>query len=118
MAMKDWVDKAKCRNDPWIQDWIKDPEHKGQDFFHDKPYIEQAKKYCENCPVRLLCLAEANSSLDTKSETGILYNSYYPKYQGVMGGTSLRQRRAFRNKTLRQAEKLARMLQMPQDKAS
>ena len=110
----DWTG-SKCAEDAALQDWINDPAHKGEDFFHDKKYADAAKKYCEDCPIRLQCLAVANAALVNEDLT----NPHFPKYQGVMGGTTLRQRRSFRTRMLKKAAELqSRFPQMPKDIAS
>lgn len=105
--MDDWVLQAKCRNDVSLQEWINDPANKGKDFFHDKKYEKQAMAYCADCPVRLLCLAEANSCLEV-THRGL---SEFPKHQGVMGGTNLRQRRAAKRKAYKKAQEFLQKIQ-------
>lgn len=107
----EWMRKSKCVNDSALQEWINDPANKGEDFFHDKKYATAAKKYCEDCPVRLQCLALANSALVNEDLT----NPHFPKYQGVMGGTTLRQRRAFRTRMLKKVAQMQASLGVPKE---
>lgn len=109
LPFEPWREKAKCRNDPALQEWIMDPANKGRDFFHDREFEQQAIRYCQGCPVSLECLAVANASLVTEDDT----TYKFPKYQGVMGGTSLRQRRRFRKKAQKRAAELRKKFGLP-----
>jgi hypothetical protein len=97
--MENWTEYAKCAKDPQIryeQTVLK------YDRFHDgnAEQLNENKQYCSNCPVRLNCYGEA------MMHTNI--NVQYPYHDdvGIWGGTTQRERRNQKRKTLRQIQLL------------
>lgn len=85
-----WYFQSKCATDKKLQKWMKDNK---KDYFHDKPTEEMAKAYCSDCPFRLECLDLAMRNLGY--------------FQGVMGGMTLRERKALAKKQLKRQQEIA-----------
>jgi hypothetical protein len=75
-----WKLKGKCANDERVIQFARET---GNDFFMDKKYIQEAKRYGKRCPVIELCLQEGL----TRTPHGIP--------PGVWGGQSERERRKY-----------------------
>lgn len=102
-----WMKDSRCATDMNFRDsglsfkeW--QAQHRETDFFGDKgPYVEEAKRYCDECPVRIQCLGYANvNQIDWE----------------IWGGLTNRERRALVKKSRRLvAELLAQMPELSQD---
>lgn len=91
MSDTSWMDDSKCRNDENLQEWNR--EIPGRDFFHDRKYEKAAINYCKSgCPVFDECLMYA------MAEPNLL--TQLPDHQGVMAGTTVRQRRKMKRQSL------------------
>lgn len=81
-----WMKNSKCANDTKLVQWQR--KHH-LDFFDERgPNRDAAKAYCEDCPIRLLCLDHALQNDD-------LY--------GIWGGTTRRERRTMKSKARKAA---------------
>lgn len=97
MVLAEWTLRAKCANDPKIQESLSfvrsghgfDPFFPSQGNGREQQAGNWAKEYCEDCPVRLACLAESMKTLDLDPKY---------QYQGIWGGLTKRSRVALRKK--------------------
>lgn len=71
-----WKLAGKCANDQSIR-------YTRLDIFYDKHFIQEAKRYCSDCPIQIECYQYAMS---------------HPIEQGVWGGVSARERNRQRKK--------------------
>jgi hypothetical protein len=82
-----WKLEAKCFNDPFIQEQLKQVRSgNGYDPFFPPKGSNPAKwanSYCGDCPVRLACLAEALKSLNGPA---------FDWLDGIWGGTTIHKR--------------------------
>ena len=96
-----WRLRSKCLNDDELQERIRVTKY---DPFFDKPEATNAKwakKYCEDCPVRLLCLGEAMQSLDLPKALHL---------EGNWGGLSYRSRTRLKRNQQEQIRRLSEQL--------
>lgn len=82
-----WMFEGKCANDEQLLEWTRRTK---EDFFHDAKWVSRAEAYCEDCPVRQLCLDHA-MVMDLAAPVA-------DQTFGVMGGKSRRARNALRKK--------------------
>lgn len=102
-----WMVDAKCARDKNFRDqgityaeW--QSKNRDRDFFDDHgPYVQEARRYCQDCPVSIECHGYATSE-------SIQW--------GIWGGlTSLERRRLLRKTRKLLLELIERMPELPQD---
>lgn len=78
---REWCKRARCHQ----------PGAPSTEFFFDKKKIEEAKAFCEACPVRMQCLEYALTMVDAGHSARIVSEL------GVWGGASGADRVRIRN---------------------